>query len=257
MIARRLAGVLLTAGGAAGLTACILSASSGMRDVMRTDGGSCASGGPYVSVHPCSSSDMRLLMVGIMGGLVATAVYSGGTSVLGLSPSLAGLLAWTGLFGALGWNFIAMDLRPPAHRVGVGVLLPGGAFWVMALGGLVLFLLGVGRALRNPGRPDPAVAGLQPLVMAAAIPGVPGPVGPLGPVGPAGPVGGAGGWALGGGGWAMGGGPAAAPTSTPAMVADPRARRYGLLRAGTWLTASLAGAGAGITLSSSLITMLR
>jgi hypothetical protein len=36
---------VLTIAGAAGLTACVLAAFTGMRDIMRTDGGSCASGG--------------------------------------------------------------------------------------------------------------------------------------------------------------------------------------------------------------------
>ena len=72
-----------------------------MREVMVDNGGTCASGGPYVSVHPCSSGDLRLLMIGILGGLGAVAVYGAGTAMLGRPASLAGLAAWTALFGAL------------------------------------------------------------------------------------------------------------------------------------------------------------
>lgn len=285
MIARQLTGGLLTIAGAAGVTACVLSANAGMQDVMQTDGGSCASGGPYVSVNPCSSGDMRLLMVGILGGLVALAVYSAGTSLLGRPASLAGLAAWTALFGALGWNFIDTYLRAP-HKPGAGAFVfTGGAFEVMALGGLVMFLLTAVRDLRYSGRPDPALAGMQPLVMAVAPPGFSAPVPPGGggwtggtgwtggvqdgAGGPAG-VGGAGGWASGGpGGWApgrpwtmarpwalsrpwtMGGGPAAA------MAADPSARRRELIQVVMWLADSVAGVALGAVLSGSLITLLQ
>jgi hypothetical protein len=240
MIARRLAGGVLTIAGAAGLTACVLAAFTGMRDIMRTSGGSCASGGPYVSVHPCSGADMRLLMVGIFGGLAALAVYTAGTSALGRSAALSGLLAWAALFGTLGWNFIDTYRHSPHAAGAVAFLSTGWAFWLMALGGLVLFLFAVARDLRHAGRPDPAMAGMQPLVMVASIPGVPVPV-PLG--GP---------WSLGGtGGWALGGG------LMPAMTADLSARRRELLQVGLWLGDSVAGAAAGITLSASLITLLR
>jgi hypothetical protein len=109
---------VLTIAGAAGLTACVLSAFTGMRDVMRTGGGSCASGGPYVSVHPCSSADMRLVMVGIFGGLVALAVSTAGTSALGRSAALPRLLAWAALSGTLGWNFIDTYRHSPHARAG-------------------------------------------------------------------------------------------------------------------------------------------
>jgi hypothetical protein len=43
---------------------------------------------------------------------------------------------------------------------------------------------------------------------------------------------------------------------TPNSVASPAARGGELLRAGVWLLASVAGAGLGIVLSSTLITLL-
>jgi hypothetical protein len=66
----RFAGVVLTMAGAAGVTVCLASASGGFRDVMQTDGGFCASGGPYVIVSQCSAGDARMITAGVMGGLV-------------------------------------------------------------------------------------------------------------------------------------------------------------------------------------------
>ena len=115
MPGRRLTGVLLTIAGAASVTVCLASASGGFRDVMRTDGGFCASGGPSVIVNQCSAGDVRMITVGVMGGLVAAAIYAAGTRLLGRSASSAALALWVALFGALGWNFISLGLRPAAE----------------------------------------------------------------------------------------------------------------------------------------------
>jgi hypothetical protein len=73
---------------------------------------------------------------------------------------------------------------------------------------------------------------MQPLVRAAVVPGF------------AGPQPGA------GGGWQPGG------AIMPNSVVSPVARGGELLRVGIWLLASVAGAGLGIVLSSTLITLL-
>jgi hypothetical protein len=82
-----------------------------MRAVMAI-GGSCASGGPYVSARQCP--DVTWLMpVGIVGGLVLAGVY-----VLvkpSRAPSFTSLL-WPALFLSLGWNFLEFGLRPPGGR---------------------------------------------------------------------------------------------------------------------------------------------
>jgi hypothetical protein len=169
-MSRRLLGAACVIAGAAGVAACLLAASAGMRDVMVTDGGSCASGGPYVVAHQCSGADMRLLLVGILGGLVATAILASGSAVLGRGSS-AGLLAWVALFGLLGWNFISMVVHPAAGQQGAsGWLISGVVFWVLAAGGLVPLLSGLLSDLRTAGRPDPVAASFQPLVRAQFMP---------------------------------------------------------------------------------------
>lgn len=232
MKGRDIAGAVLTVAGAAGVTACLASVSSGMRDVMVTDGGSCASGGPYVIAHQCSGADLRMLLVGIFGGLLAAGVYAGGTAVLGGRGSTAGQAAWAALFGALGWNFISLGLHPGGqqHSAVTAWLITGAAFEVMALGGLIALLVTVAGDLREAGRVSPVTANMQPLVR-AAIPAGQQPAGPFG--------------------WQ----PGAVPG--PGTVAEPPARGAVLLRLGVWLLASLVGAGAGIALASNVISMLR
>jgi hypothetical protein len=233
MTARRLTGFLLAIAGAAGFTACLKSLVAGMEDVIKVDGGSCASGGPYVVAHQCSGADIRLIMVGIFGGLVAAAVYAGGTSALGRPGSSAGLLIWTALFGLLGWNFISTGLHPPTGQGTLsGLLFTGAMFLLMALGGLIVLLVSVTGDLRSAGRPGPAITGMQPLVQAAVVPGFPGLQTGAG------------------GAWQPGG------AVLPDSVASPAARGGELLRAGIWLLASVAGAGLGIVLSSTLIALL-
>ena len=233
MTGRRLIGLLLAIAGAAGFTACLKSLVAGMEDVIKVDGGSCASGGPYVVAHQCSGADIRLIMVGIFGGLVAAAVYAGGTSALGRPGSSAGLLIWTALFGLLGWNFISTGLHPPAGGGTLsGLLFTGAMFVLMALGGLIVLLVSVTSDLRSAGRPSPAITGMQPLVR-AAVPG--GTVMPGAMPAPGATLG------------AM---------ITPNSVAGPAARGGELLRAGIWVLASLAGAGLGIVLSSTLVSLL-
>jgi hypothetical protein len=147
------AAVLVTAAGfAAALTAVYV----GMRDVMRTSGGFCASGGPYVIAHQCPKGATGLLIGGMLGLFVFGAAYLGALSWAD-GPVLAmGLVGWAALFGALGWNFLDLGVHPPAHQSGTGGwTLSGIVFWLMALGGLVPALgLAVGW-LRRGGEPDP------------------------------------------------------------------------------------------------------
>jgi hypothetical protein len=160
---------LVAFAGAAAFTACLLGLVSGMRDVVKTDGGYCASGGPYVIAHQCSSSDIRLIMIGIFGALIAAGFYAGGSAGLGSKAASAGLVLWAALFGTLGWNFLS------AGRSGAsGMLFTGALFLAMAVGGLIPLLFRLADDLRGPSsRPDPVIPGMQPLVR-AAVPSVPG-----------------------------------------------------------------------------------
>jgi hypothetical protein len=230
--ARRIVGAVVALLGAAGVTACLLALSAGMRDVMQADGGVCASGGPYIVAHQCSTADIHLVMIGILGGLLAAAFYVGGSAGIGGRASSAALLLWTALFGLLGWNFIKQG-----HQA--GLLTTGVSFWVMAAGGLAVALTLLIGDLRDGGRSGPA-ASVQPLVR-AAVPGMPGTAGTLGAPGmqPGTPL-----------GFEYG-----APQVSAAP--GPVARGSAALWAVAWLVVSVAGTGLGIALSHALITALR
>ena len=134
----RLLGVPLTLIGAGGFIAALVSLYRGMRDVMRTNGGFCANGGPYVIAQHCSSSDVKLVLFGVFGMLLAGLAVMVGLA-LSRGPLLAaGLLMWTALFGALGWNFLSLGLSPPPHQTGTAAwIVCGVIFELMALGGLI------------------------------------------------------------------------------------------------------------------------
>jgi hypothetical protein len=172
LIVRRLIGTLLAAAGAAGVTACLMSAFRGMRHVMVADGGSCASGGPYVIAHQCTGGDIRLLMVGIIGMLVSAGFLAAGTGLLGGRAGLAGYAMWAALFGTLGWNFIHLGQHPPAGTGnGSGWLFTGVVFWVMAAGGLIPAVWSVVNWLVRGSRSQPRAAGVQPMAR-AQLPGM-------------------------------------------------------------------------------------
>jgi hypothetical protein len=143
-----------------------------MRDVMVTNGGVCASGGPYAVAagHTCSSGDTTILTVAPIAGLVlagllvmATSAWSDGRAG-GLGP-----LLWFGLFGAMGWNFLDLGINPPSTGSATGVWIGCGVmFELMALGGLVVAVIGL-REYFFPGSQDkPATARpVIPIVRAA------------------------------------------------------------------------------------------
>jgi len=239
---RRLSGAVLVLIGAAAFTACLWSAAAGVRDVMRVDGGSCASGGPYVIAHQCSGGDVRLLMAGIFGGLLATAIYAGGTSALGRGAGSAGLVAWCALFGVLGWNFVEQYLHPVVGQSGsIGFLVPGILFEVMAIGGLIWLLGGLKDDLRRGSQPDnPFARASGPPIVRAAVPAgfTSGPQYGAQP---------------GYGSWS----PAAGPNGSLTDAVPQPKLTSPTVNLGIWLATSAIGAVIGLALSSSLISLLK
>jgi hypothetical protein len=242
-MSRRLIGAACLIAGAAGVIACVLAVSAGMRDVMRTDGGFCASGGPYVVANQCSSADFRLLLVGILGGLVATATMVAGSAVFGRGSS-ASLVAWVALFGLLGWNFIDEVVHPAGGQGSVGWLISGVVFWLLAVGGLVPMVAGLVGDLRTAGRPDPIAASFQPLVRAQFMPA---------------------GWGAQAGSAAEGIADAASmpiPAGGPGLPAGPGmpagvTRNPSAAWLGWWAGLVVAGSATGALASSALISALR
>jgi hypothetical protein len=227
--AKRLAAALVALAGATAFTVCLLAVVGGMRDVAQTDGGFCASGGPYVIARQCSNSDVRLIVIGIFGALLAAGFYAGGTDGLGSRAASAGLLLWAALFGTLGWTFLSAG-----HHSG---LFTGVLFVAMAAGGLILLLVRLADDRRGPSRPDPLHTGMQPLVR-ATVPSVPGM--PPGMIGFR---------------------PAAAPVTgtlpVPGRERRAASRSTEVVATGVWLLLSAAGTALGIALSSSLISVVR
>ena len=243
MSAKRLVAALVAFAGATAFTACLLALVNGMRDVMQTDGGFCASGGPYVIAHQCSSSDIHLIMIGIFGALIAAGFYAGGSAGLGSKAASAGLILWAALFGTLGWNFVSVG----RHSGASGMLFTGVLFLAMAVGGLIPLLLRLADDLRRPAsRPSPVIPGMQPLVRAAVptVPGLqPGPGTTFQPGATA--------------TFQPGMLPVPGPVPGTGAVSQAAARSTELLRTGVWLIVSLAGTAFGVALSTSLISMLR
>src|SRR4051812_29997876 len=140
--------VVLLAAGVAGLALCITLVYLGMRAVMDI-GGSCADGGPYVSARPCPSGVPAAMILGgfglfLFGGLAIAG--AAGTGGYGWLP----LLAWTGLFATLGWNFLDYGLVNPPEGEGIvwGYVIPGVLFQLMAWIPVVVLVAGIRQGRR-------------------------------------------------------------------------------------------------------------
>jgi hypothetical protein len=159
-----------------GFLASVAAAYKGMRDVMVTSGGMCASGGPYAIVqgHQCNATTVGYLLGGIGGMVVLGGITLALTSAADGPVMETGLIGWAALFGALGFNFISLGFSPPKGMSGGGPwIVCGVVFWVMAIGGLVPI---AGEAIgwvRRGGRPEPAPAPFAPIVRAAVSGDVP------------------------------------------------------------------------------------
>jgi hypothetical protein len=108
-----------------------------MRSVMDI-GGSCASGGPYVTARPCPDNVAWAMPLGIFGmmagaGLTLLATFSEG----GPRPYV---FSWSALFLALGWNFLDYGVSPPGGGTSWSWLICGVTFVVMAVVPLIFLL---------------------------------------------------------------------------------------------------------------------
>ncbi len=120
------------AGVVAGLTLVFL----GMRSVMDV-GGSCASGGPYVSARPCPTGIPLAMLGGIFGGGFFFLIYLIQTIRYGV-PGFASL-AWSALFLSLGFNFLQYGLDSPQGGFDWGFLFSAAMFGALGLGPLIIF----------------------------------------------------------------------------------------------------------------------
>jgi len=157
--------------GAVGFAASLTAVYRGMRDLMSTAGGFCASGGPYeiAAGHQCTGSETGLLMGGIFAMLLFGGILLGATSWWGHDSIMGlGLFMWAALFGALGWNFIDLGLNPPPHTSGAaGWIICGVVFWLMALGGLIPGIWSLRDTFKDEKHPEQA--GFTPPLVRANV----------------------------------------------------------------------------------------
>ena len=141
--------VILLATGMAGLS---------MRSVMDV-GGQCADGGPYVIAQHCPDGAPAALMLGMFGLFLFGGLGAWGGSSIGGAWSATPLLAWSGLFGSLGWNFIDYGILNPPSSAGIewGFAIPGVLFELMAFGPLAVIVLGILGTRRALGPEAPLV----------------------------------------------------------------------------------------------------
>ena len=134
---RKLFALLGVTIGAAGFTASLTGAYLGMRDFMASGNAFCASGGPYEIATECPQG-VALLGASMFGLFVFWGVFAAVTAWAGGPVLASSLLMWGLIFGLLGWNLMQLGVfDTDSGNVVWGWAISGGAFWFMALGGLV------------------------------------------------------------------------------------------------------------------------
>jgi hypothetical protein len=170
MSARRVFAPLLAVLCDLGFLAAVAAAYKGMRSVMTSSGGFCASGGPYAIApgHHCSGSEVDYVMFGIIGGLLFAAAAVAAASWARWSAFGTAMTFWAVAFGALGWNFMSLGFDPPhGQNGGTGWIVCGVVFWAMALGGVVPVITTVVAWIRRGRGPEPIPSfTAEPLVRA-------------------------------------------------------------------------------------------
>jgi hypothetical protein len=139
--------------GWAGLVACLTAVFLSMRAVLGV-GGACADGGAYVIAQPCPDGVAAAMSLGIPAGLLFAAIASWGGGRIGGFWASTPILAWSGLFGSLGFNFLdaAWFSAPADAGVEIGGVVVGVMFEVMALVPLAGVLLVAGSSRATDGR---------------------------------------------------------------------------------------------------------
>jgi hypothetical protein len=122
-------------GGAFLVAACTTLIFLGMRSVMDV-GGFCAEGGPYVIQTPCPEGSPAAMLLGIFGWFGGAALLFVGGIAVGGGWAAAGILAWSALFGALGWNFL--EYAVSGEVIAWGWLICGIVFEAMAVAPLLV-----------------------------------------------------------------------------------------------------------------------
>jgi hypothetical protein len=125
--------VVGTSIGIGGLAMCITLVFLGMRSVMDI-GGACADGGPYVSAQGCPAGATVALFIGMFGLFLFGGIAMWFGVRIGGIWAAAPLLAWSGLFLSLGWNFLDYGVINTPEGVGV--------VWGWAFCGIVFMLMG-------------------------------------------------------------------------------------------------------------------
>lgn len=159
--------------GVAGLAACIALLFLGMRAVMDI-GGACAEGGPYVPRVSCPDGAPAAMILGIFGLFLFGGIAMVYGSRIGGIWSAVPLLAWSGLFLSLGWNFLDYGIINPPFDEDViwGWVICGVVFVAMGAGPLFLGFSVFGDAVvgsrRTPPRGPVSPNGTFPIGPAAA-----------------------------------------------------------------------------------------
>jgi hypothetical protein len=141
-------GLLLAFASAAGVAACITLLYQGMAEIMVTEGGFVATGGPYEIAHPAPDwawmMPLAILAGMLFGGIGVVASFRG----WGMNIAL---FAWCGLFISLGWNFLRLGIwdKPEGLQDAWGWWLSGIIFWLMGFAPLVMVVRVVREVLQQ------------------------------------------------------------------------------------------------------------
>ncbi len=157
--ARRTVAVVVLGLGVACGAAAITILSLTMRSVTAI-GGSCADGGPYVSVQSCPTGTGTALL--LVFGCVITCLIGTfwGASVLEAPIPL--LLGWPAIFLTLGWNFLEDGFDPPDGQGVVTGFVVCGVLFVLMGGAPLLLWLSVARDARRTRRAHAGVTVAAP-----------------------------------------------------------------------------------------------